>query len=54
MGRLPAGAAAEDLPAILPDDGRAAARLLVQLGLAYAEGDRTRMLAPIREQAEAD
>jgi tetratricopeptide (TPR) repeat protein len=50
LGRLPAGAAARDLNKLITG-GHAAGRLLCQLGLAFDDGDRLRMLAPIRELA---
>jgi tetratricopeptide (TPR) repeat protein len=53
LGVLPDGVAREDLTGLLPQDGLAAAGVLRQLGLAFAEGDRLRTLAPIREHAAA-
>ena len=53
LGMLPDGIARDDLPALLPDHGRAAAAVLRRLGLVFDEGPRMRMLAPIREHAAA-
>src|SRR6266536_4842062 len=53
LGVLPDGIAADDLAAVLPDSGLAAAAVLRQLGLAFDEGHRLRMLAPVREHAAA-
>jgi tetratricopeptide (TPR) repeat protein len=49
-GRLPAGIAGADAAALV-DGGTAAARALRQIGLAFGAGDRTLLLAPIREYA---
>ncbi len=51
LGVLPDGITSNDLAALLPDDGLAGAAVLRQLGLAFDEGDRLRMLAPIRDHA---
>jgi tetratricopeptide (TPR) repeat protein len=48
LALLPDGLSPEDLPAVLPDDGRAATALR-QIGLAVAQAPRVRLLAPIRE-----
>ena len=53
LGVLPDGVAREDLAALLPQDGLAAAAVLRQLGLAFGEGDRLRTLAPVREHVAA-
>ncbi len=53
LGMLPDGAARDDLPALLPDHGLAAAAVLRRLGLVFDEGPRLRMLAPVREHAAA-
>lgn len=51
MGRLPAGVALADLNKLLKTGGQAAGRMLCQSGLTYEDGNRLRMLAPIREHA---
>ena len=53
LGVLPDGVAREDLTALLPEAGLAAAAVLRQLGLAFGEGDRLRTLAPVREHIAA-
>ena len=53
LGVLPDGVAREDLAVLLPEAGLAAAAVLRQLGLAFAEGDRLRTLAPVREHVAA-
>ena len=53
LGMLPDGVTRDDLTELLPNDGLAAAAVLSQLGLAFVEGDRLRMLGAIREQAAA-
>ena len=53
LGVLPDGVARDDLAALLPEDGLAAAAVLRQLGLAFGEGDRLRTLAPVREHIAA-
>ena len=54
LGVLPDGVGREDLTALLPEDGLAAAAVLRQLGLAFGEGDRLRTLAPVREHIAAN
>ena len=53
LGILPDGITHNDLAALLPDDGLAAAAVLRQLGLVFDEGTRLRMLAPIRDHTAA-
>jgi tetratricopeptide (TPR) repeat protein len=53
LGLLPDGAARDDLPALIPGHGLAAAAALRQLGLVFDDGPRVRMLAPVREHAAA-
>jgi tetratricopeptide (TPR) repeat protein len=53
LGVLPDGIDREDLEVLLPSGALAAAFALRQLGLAYDEGTRLRMLAPIRDHAAA-
>ena len=53
LGQLPDGIAADDRTVLLPEDGSAGAATLRQLGLAFDEGSRVRVLAPIREHAAA-
>jgi tetratricopeptide (TPR) repeat protein len=48
LGRLPDGVALRDLDAVLPKQGPEAQRKLVQVGLAYLEEERLRVLAPVR------
>jgi hypothetical protein len=54
LGVLPDGVAREDLPVLLPDGVLPAAATLRHLGLAFDEGPRLRMLAPLREHTEAN
>jgi tetratricopeptide (TPR) repeat protein len=53
LGMLPDGIAREDLAALLPDGALPAAATLRHLGLAFDEGLRLRMLAPLREHTAA-
>ena len=53
MGVLPDGLTHEDLAALLLGSGPPGAAVLRQLGLAFDEGTRLRMLAPIREHTAA-
>ncbi len=53
LGVLPDGIAREDLAALLPDGALSAAATLRHLGLAFDEGPRLRMLAPLREHTAA-
>lgn len=49
MGILPAGVAREDVSTVLPSDGEEAAAVLRSVALAFDEGRRLRLLAPLRE-----
>jgi tetratricopeptide (TPR) repeat protein len=54
LGVLPDGIDREDRDVLLPRGGPGAAAVLRQLGLAFDEGTRMRMLAPIREHVAAE
>lgn len=49
LGILPDGVAREDVPALLPEEGEAAASTLRRVGLVLADDPRLRALAPVRE-----
>jgi tetratricopeptide (TPR) repeat protein len=49
LGVLPDGLAREDLNALLPKTGASAAATLRRVGLAFDDGPRLRVLAPVRE-----
>ena len=48
LGRLPHGLAREDLAAVMPDEGEAAAAALPATGLVLPDAERLRLLAPVR------
>ncbi|HKH43169.1 MAG TPA: tetratricopeptide repeat protein, partial [Thermoanaerobaculia bacterium] len=52
LGLLPEGVAREDLAALLPGSGAEAASVLRKVGLAFDQGPRLRVLAPIREYVQ--
>lgn len=54
LGVLPDGISHADLAVMLPDIGLAAAAELRQLALAFDDGERLRVLAPIREYVAAN
>jgi tetratricopeptide (TPR) repeat protein len=49
LGILPDGVAREDVPALLPEEGEAAASTLRRVGLVLSDDPRLRVLAPVRE-----
>ncbi len=49
LAHLPDGVAVEDLEALLPGKGGGAAQVLRKIGLAFVQGTRMRVLAPVRE-----
>lgn len=49
LGFLPEGVARQDFEALLPGGGHAAASVLRKVGLAFDQGTRIRVLAPVRE-----
>jgi tetratricopeptide (TPR) repeat protein len=51
LGLLPDGIAHEDLEALLLEVGEAGAATLRRVGLAFSQGARLRVLAPVREHA---
>ena len=52
LGLLPEGVEREDLAALLPGAGAEAASVLRKVGLAFDQGPRLRVLAPIREHVQ--
>src|SRR6266540_925833 len=53
LGQLPDGIAHHDLATLLPQAGLGAAGVLRQVGLAFDEADRLRVLAPVRDHVAA-
>jgi tetratricopeptide (TPR) repeat protein len=49
LALLPGGVDAKDLPSVMPTGGGVAASVLRKTGLAFDEGGRLRILAPLRE-----
>jgi tetratricopeptide (TPR) repeat protein len=54
LGFLPGGVARGDIDAIYPGHGTRAAAVLRQVGLAFDEADRLRLLAPLREYVQRE
>ena len=52
LGLLPEGLAHEDISALLPGAGAEAASVLRKVGLAFDQGPRLRVLAPVREYVQ--
>jgi tetratricopeptide (TPR) repeat protein len=51
---LPGGVARGDIEAVFPDHGTRAAAVLRQVGLAFDEANRVRLLAPLREYVQRE